>query len=227
MPRTKRKRSRTNQNQAASAPAVAPPERGWCFPRPVQRFADKLLTQQVWCWGRDIEYVGGNLLIRYGCVRHRPPRAARQSGSTCYRLDDGQRHLALWGFGLFYGERRLGGLYVNRFRFQPVWSAVESLSLGIHWSDDLPPFARPSGSGQWERAHRLCRNMMEWIAGYERWVRREAGLDYRNECIAEWLHPFVAADQVPAAWRVLGGRIWETDPDGWKERLQSLAGSVS
>ena len=30
-------------------------DQGWCVPKPIQSFGGKLMTQQVWCWGRDVE----------------------------------------------------------------------------------------------------------------------------------------------------------------------------
>ncbi|HVF09872.1 MAG TPA: hypothetical protein VNA16_03670 [Abditibacteriaceae bacterium] len=56
----------------------------------------RLLAQQCWCWGQDVRYVEGNLLLRYGFERRRAPQW--QSGATTYLL----RHLpdrviALWG----------------------------------------------------------------------------------------------------------------------------------
>ena len=39
--------------------------------------------------------------------------------STCYRLDQDQLHVSLWGFGMFFGRRELGGLYLDRFDFRP------------------------------------------------------------------------------------------------------------
>ena len=137
--------------------------RGWRYPRPVRRFAEQLLGQQLWCWGQDIKSPQGNLLIEFGFQRHRL-RAADSQGSTCYRFDDDQRHIALWGFGLFYGERQLGGLYVGRFDFRPAWANLESLALGIHWPSDLPTFSLPRTNQQWQRVHQLSRRMLGWIA---------------------------------------------------------------
>ena len=188
---------------------------GWCYPPPVKRFATKLLDQQLWCWGQDISSPHGNLLIEHGFQRHRE-RNAGSNGSTCYRLDDETRHVALWGFGIFYGERQLGGLFVRRFGFAPVWLGVESLALGIHSARALPPFARPRGADEWRRAHRLCAHMLEWNARYEREILNNLGLAYREACIADWHRPFTLADATPHAWRSLKSRRWDTDLEHWK-----------
>jgi len=183
------------------------PGQGWCMPRPVRRFGGKLLEQQVWCWGRDVEYAEGNLLMGFGFERHRDLTVV--DGSTCYRLDRGQLHVSLWGFGMFFGRRDWGGLYLNRFEFCPKWAPVESLSLAIHWPQELPVFARPRGRSQWERARKLWKASLLWIATYEAWVRSTVGLDYRRECVESWLRPFVRAGKMEAAWRFLSRSSWE------------------
>lgn len=40
--------------------------------------------------------------------------------------------------------------------------------------------------------------------------------------MTEWLHPYVAAEQMQTAWRLLRERVWETDPEGWKHRFQAV-----
>ena len=180
---------------------------GWCMPGPARRFGGKLMGQQVWCWGRDVEYPDGNLLMRFGFERHRDRSTAERS--TCYRLDRDQLHISLWGFGMFFGCRDLGGLYLNRFQFCPGWAPVESLSLAIHWPDELPIFARPRGAPQWQRARKLWKTTLLWIANYEAWVRATVGLAYRRECVETWLRPIVRAEKMATAWRFLGQRGWE------------------
>lgn len=180
---------------------------GWCMPRPIRNFGEKLMSQQVWCWGRDVEYPDGNLLMKHGFERHRDSDLADRS--TCYRLDDGELHVCLWGFGMFFGIRELGGLYLERFEFCPTWAPVESLSLGIHWPDDLPCFARPRGQSQWRRARELRKRSLLWIANYESWVRKHVGIRYRRHCVETWLKPHVRAEKKAAAWRFLSQRSWE------------------
>lgn len=180
---------------------------GWCMPRPIRRFGGKLMEQQVWCWGRDVEYSGGNLLMRFGFERHRDRTLADRS--TCYRLDRQELHVCLWGFGMFFGQRDLGGLYLNRFEFSPLWAPVESLALEIHWPNELPVFARPRGGAQWRRARKLWKSSLRWIANYESWVRSNVGLAYRRECVSAWLRPFVRAEKSAAAWRFLSRQEWE------------------
>lgn len=191
---------------------------GWCMPRPVRRFGGRLMEQQVWCWGRDVECSDGNLLVRYGFERHRDNNTSERS--TCYRLDQDDLHLCLWGFGMFFGSRELGGLYLNRFDFCPIWAPIESLSLNIHWPNELPIFARPRGRSQWQRARQLRKLSLFWIAGYESWVRANVGLAYRRQCVATWLRPFVRAEKKVAAWRYLGRQRWENEESSLTQTLE-------
>ncbi|MEM9657068.1 MAG: hypothetical protein AAF961_01795, partial [Planctomycetota bacterium] len=51
----------------------------------LQQHAVDLLSQQVWCWGRDILRPEGNWLIEVGFERVEPP-ADRQDCSSVYAL---------------------------------------------------------------------------------------------------------------------------------------------
>lgn len=164
------------------------------------------MQQQVWCWGRDIEFPEGNLLMRFGFERHRDRTPVQRS--SCYRLDRDELHVCLWGFGMFFGRRELGGLFLDRFDFRPRWAPIESLSLAIHAPEDLPVFARPRGRVQWKPARKLWRAALRWIADYESWIRTNVGVEYRSECVASWLKPFVRAEKMAAAWKFLSRRDW-------------------
>jgi hypothetical protein len=159
--------------------------------------------------------------MQYGFERHRDKRGRVRS--TCYRLDLDRRHVALWGFGMFYGERSLGGLFLDRFDFRPTWAPVESLALNIHWPSELPAFARPRAGDQWERARKLWQRALRWIAAYEFWVNRECGLEYRQQCVDTWLRPFVPAAKIVPAWRYLSQRPWEEDDGSCRDQLVRYA----
>lgn len=181
--------------------------RGWCLPGTVRRFGEKLIGQQLWCWGCDIQRSDDNLLMRFGFERHRDSGTSERS--TCYRLDRDQMHVSLWGFGMFFGFRDLGGLYFGRFDFHPTWAPIESLSLAIHWPDQLPIFARPRGESQWQRARKIWSRSLLWVAEYESWVCKTVGPEHRHDCVDRWLRPFVRGEKMSAAWRYLGRRRWE------------------
>lgn len=191
-----------------AAPRRTRSGQGWCMPPSVRRFGEKLLAQELWCLGRDIEHSRENLLMRYGFSRHRETASDGES-STCYRLDEDQLHIALWGFGIFFGQREFGGLVLGRFGFVPYWAPIESVSLSVHWPDELPMFDRPLGPHQWRRARKLWASLLLWLAQYEKWVVESEGTGYREECVSSWLHPIVHADRMAKAWRFLGNRGWE------------------
>ncbi len=191
---------------------------GWCMPRTIRRFGEKLLAQQLWCWGQDIANLDGNLLMRFGFARHRDSET--DARSTCYRLDQDDLHVALWGFGMFFGQRDLGGLYLGRFEFCPDWAPIESISLSIHWPDELPIFDRPYGPDQWLRARKLWESLLLWIADYERWILKTSSIEYRNECVESWLRPIVRASCMPDAWQFLSFRGWENNNHSIQQALK-------
>lgn len=193
---------------------------GWCMPPSIRRFGLKLLAQQLWCWGRDIEHSSKNLLMCFGFERHRDCQT--EDRSTCYRLDQDQLHVALWGFGIFFGRRDLGGLYLSRFGFCPGWAPIESISLSIHWPDELPIFARPCGLDQWHRARQLWASLLLWISEYERWAIETAGIEYRRQCVASWIQPFVCADRMTEAWQFLSSRGWEKKAKPLRQELKKF-----
>ena len=191
---------------------------GWCMPRQILRFGDQLMQQQLWCWGRDVERAEGNLLMEFGFERHRD--CAIDPQSTCYRLDCDDLHVSLWGFGMFFGRRDLGGLYINRFDFRPRWAPIESLAEGIHWPQELPAFARPRGMSQWVRARDLWSALLRWIADYEAWVQDTSGPTYRSKTVETWLRPFVRADKMSAAWQFLSNQNWNRQSKPLSELLK-------
>jgi len=214
----------TNRTARMQKTLLARPliRRGWCFPSVIRSFGENLLGQQLWCWGRDIKHKEGNLLMRYGFQRHRQPSIDDREGSSCYRLDADSRHIALWGFGVFFGVRRLGGIFLSRFGFEPGWANVESISLGIRWPEELPVFGRPRQSGQWDRAHRLCREALRWISTYETWVQRTAGREFRERCVSEWMRPVVVAEKMASSWGLLRDRPWDEPRGEWREAIDRL-----
>lgn len=177
------------------------------MPRTVCSFGVELTGQQLWCWGQDIEYPDGNLLMQFGFNQHRDQ--AKLKRSTYYQFDDEELHICMWGFGMFFWRRDLGGLFLGRLDFFPKWAPLESLPLGIHKFADLPSFGRPSGREQWLCARKLWQSLLQWIARYERWLLTTVGIQYRRECVESWLRPIVRADQMARAWQFLSRRQWE------------------
>jgi RNA polymerase-binding transcription factor DksA len=99
-----------------------------------------LLNQQLWCWGQDALFAGGNLLVRHGFQR--TARPTDQLGSSIYRLElGGNRRIVLRGFGVFIGDDRRGGMFLKRFEFSP-WITPSADLRTLAWQvDDLPTAA--------------------------------------------------------------------------------------
>ena len=61
-----------------------------------------LLSQQIWCWGRDILRPEGNWLLEMGFQRLEPPTDDRKTSSVyCLEIPNNRR-VVLRGYGVFY-----------------------------------------------------------------------------------------------------------------------------
>jgi hypothetical protein len=167
-----------------------------------------LLDQQLWCWGRDIVRPQGNVLLRYGFSRSRPPEG--RFGSSAYTLrPDPRIRITLWGFGVFYGSAGSGGLFLKRRSFSPLLTPQPD--PGGAWSQaDLPPVHSPASREECRTARRLLCGVLGWIAEYERWVRTELGPDHRRLCVAEWPKAALPADEMAEGWLKLA-RFFEEE----------------
>ena len=77
--------------------------------------AKNLLSQQVWCWGRDICREEGNWLLSVGFQRLEPPAGNEKSYST-YMLElPNERCVFLSGSGVFYSDIRYGSIFITRY----------------------------------------------------------------------------------------------------------------
>jgi hypothetical protein len=170
-----------------------------------RRLGQRLLHQQCWNWGRDILRPEGNLLLESGFSRQRPPEG--ELGSSRYELetDDGSI-LLLWGFGLYFGEPERGGVYLNRYQFQPKWMPLESVRPLI-WRADLVPDGQtpPAPLLPFEIAARAAGQ----IADYEDWVLSRCGLEYRRNVLREWKQAAkgVPPQTLPQSWRDLAADL--------------------
>jgi hypothetical protein len=177
------------------------------LPSRVRSLGRKLLTQQCWCWGLDVRHAQGNALCRRGFERFPAPDGER--GATTYlRVQNGVA-LALWGFGIWYGEAASGAIFLGRFDFEPRL-CDEFLPPCPAW---LPQQVRDATRAPLSREERrLAREMMSrallQIAEDEERVQREMGILYRRECLKAW--PVKPLDgtlstpaKMPRMWREL------------------------
>lgn len=207
------------------------------LPRPLRRFATELLDQQMWCFGLDISRAPCNALLDYGFEKIRAP--LKQDGSPnerapmYMRRDNNGSTTALWGFGVMFGggslenndaessdaESSVGGVYINRHRFQPHYT----------------PFSAPPKQTwkplETERGLRLQQLLntpvhrtivaegLRQLAEYEEWLTSKFSCTFRTECIRLWQRPMLSGESTAQAWRDLA--TWFGEPSD--ENLQHLA----
>ena len=172
---------------------------------PRQSKGQVLLHQQCWNWGRDIVRPEGNLLLEAGFLKRRPPEG--EAGSSCYTLAlPGGDSLRLWGFGLLYGTLHKGGVYLNRYRFRPVWLPSEAIR-GPIWKPGMIP------AGQAPPSLRIPVDLtvaaIRGVADYEEWVLAHCGLEYRRAVLRQWKQSpgQLPPQTLPRAWRKLADAI--------------------
>ncbi|MGI9470473.1 MAG: hypothetical protein ACR2NZ_02995 [Rubripirellula sp.] len=168
-----------------------------------------LLSQQCWCWGRDILRPQGNWLLESGFERIEPPEG-RENCPSIYRITLADSSLvALRGFGVFYGNAELGGVFLPRFTFTPRYTKHATLRHQPWTEADLPRMQLPSASTQNQCASLLLR-LLDWIRQYEVNVVNQLGLDYRRQTLAKWNdghRRFIPAERFASTWRRLSIRI--------------------
>lgn len=165
----------------------------------------KLLNQQHWCWGRDICHPQGNLLLKFGFCRRRPPTGI--SGSSCYRVTlNSGREVLLWGFGTLIADRG-SSLYLGRFDFEPQLCATLNESSPCWSPGDLPPLSKPVLAQELSLAGSLCSEVSNFIGDYESWVAETVGIDYRQQTIEEFKHSTYSAAEAKRLWPRLAKQV--------------------
>jgi hypothetical protein len=191
----------------AHAKPNAAPQAAWRFPERLVSQGTRLLTQQCWYWGCDVRRPEGNLLLEHGFARTRPPAGAE--GSTMYTCAPTPgAQVILWSFGVFYGREGAGGLFLNRFRFEPLLTDRAMLPPAIWQMEQLPALGRAADADR-TRLAALLGDLLRWVIVYERRVIDTQGLIYREACLAQWSRQRLglpAAALVPA-WEELVGAV--------------------
>ncbi|MEM7454131.1 MAG: hypothetical protein AAF456_07225 [Planctomycetota bacterium] len=172
--------------------------------------ASSLLSQQIWCWGRDIESCYGNLLKRYGFLRFEKPAGSRATSIYRLELTDSIR-IILRGFGIFYGDDRRGGLFLPRFEFKPELMPASDLKEHFWFPADLPPLRLPRAE-EAGACKEMLLGLVDWIGRYEAWIADGFGTTYRLDTLLDW-NPEGAAvfpgDQLVGTWRRIRDEICE------------------
>ncbi|MFN3190009.1 MAG: hypothetical protein ACE361_05750 [Aureliella sp.] len=171
--------------------------------------AINLLSQQIWCWGRDILRPEGNWLLTLGFERVEPP-AERKHSSSVYMLSLPQdRCVVLRGFGVLFGAREHGGVFLPRYKFQPRYCPDAVWEVPPWDQSDLPKMRQPSRV-QKSACVSLLLDLIEWIRTYEVDVIDRLGIGYRRSTLVDWndgTRPYIPAEEVPAAWRELALKV--------------------
>lgn len=171
------------------------------LPLELRRDAERLFDLTMWCLGRDVKHAQGNLLLRYGLTRERPPEGHRGQSVYTARLPGGGS-LRLWGFGVVCG---VGGVavFIARDGFTPRLVDLASMEWPVFEAERL------HAACAWEpltaHAQQACRAsvavMADWLAGYEQWISVGVGLAWRSECFSERRKAApVGPEQLAAAW---------------------------
>jgi len=149
----------------------------------IYRLGEALLDQQMWCWGCDVRYETGNLLLAYGFEQRRSPNPRFHSAYT-YALCP-ECALTLWGWGVWIAAHDHGSLFINRDGFRLRWSSHTDLIPQAWQARDLPLTCDPIGNHHGSAMH-LLTEAVTWIAGYERWLHAYTDATYREQVVAAW-----------------------------------------
>jgi hypothetical protein len=170
------------------------------------KLATQLFDRQIWCWGKDIEYAGGNLLLKFGFKRTAAPRCS--GAASIYRLNFGtEARLILRGFGVFVGDDRYGGIFVGRDRFVPKMTPAADLIKPAWQMDDLPKLTLPRESSSLASSTSLLASLTKFISDYEAWIRRRVGIAYRWTTLDEWRslkRRIIESEFVEPGWQRIG-----------------------
>lgn len=168
-----------------------------------------LLSQQVWCWGRDIIRPEGNWLLETGFERI-PPPSNRKDCASVYSLElPHERCVVLRGFGAFYGDCEYGGVFLPRFEFRPRYTTEWTLECPP-WTDaEMPELKSPS-----EEEQSVCLSLtlaiIEWIQNYEKTIIEQLGVEYRMKSLEQWnsgRRHIVPAEEMVSAWEELAVQV--------------------
>ncbi|MDA7951300.1 MAG: hypothetical protein MPJ24_07400 [Pirellulaceae bacterium] len=176
-----------------------------------EKQAANLLSQQIWCWGRDILRPEGNWLLETGFERI-AASADREDCPSMYTLElPKKRRVVLRGFGVFYEDDAIGGVFLPRYEFQPKYTEHGTLKCPPWSATDLSNWSPPKESQQNVCAS-LTIDLLDWIQGYETTIVERLGLAYRQSSLLSWdtgKRPVTPAEEMVPAWRSLGVAIAE------------------
>ncbi len=163
---------------------------------------EKVLHHQLWFFGKDIWHKDGNLLIRYGFERIGVPDG--KDGTNNYRLIiNDLQEIVLFGFGVFWGDKRLGGIILQRYNSSPKILNSSTLNLPI-WRNELLPFCfQPTNEGDIKTAKLMFNDFCRWILQYEKWVDGVCRNSWRKNCLQDWEKTEMNIKEIRRNWKKL------------------------
>ena len=177
----------------------APPsDAGWV------EAAGPLMNDQCWCWGQDVVYPRGNLLVRYGLERVAGRGQGGRSAVYTGSIND-RGGVWLRGAGVFYSRGSGAGVVLGRYDVRPRVITCDAPPLE-KWSEQglgVFPLAVASDEGI-EAACLLVPEVCDWIADYELWIAETVGIEHREQCLQRWPKRETPAGEFAQRWRALG-----------------------
>ncbi|MDY7224845.1 hypothetical protein [Hyalangium rubrum] len=175
------------------------------LPMDLRRDAERIFDLSLWCLGRDVLCPEGNLLLRRGLTRERPPG---EQGHSVYTVPlPGGGILKLWGFGVLW-DAGAEAVYLARDGFTPRMVDVASVSWPVFQVEGLGAMNEPRTFEARRDTRVAVVTMAEWFARHEEWVATHVGHAWREACFAERRKaPPVHADELAAAWWRLAVRV--------------------
>lgn len=169
------------------------------LPLELRRDAERLFDLTMWCLGRDLKHPEGNLLLRFGLTRERPPEG--HQGQSVYTATlAGGGSLKLWGFGALC-EGGEAAVFIARAGFTPRLVDVACMEWPIFDAERLHSAYEPVTFQQQRACRASVAVLAEWLARYEQWVADGVGLSWRSACFAERRKaPPISPEQLTAAW---------------------------
>ena len=173
----------------------------------LSKHAVTLVSQQIWCWGRDILRSEGNWLLEIGFQRIEiPPEERENTSSSVYSLTlPNGGEVVLRGYGIFYGDKRYGGIFLPRYEFLPLYTTISTLQSPPWTKKDLPELEFPIES-QIPDYYALVKGLVDWIHAYEQDVVEQLGIEYRRFTLSGWddgNRTVIAAEEMIQEWSVV------------------------
>ncbi len=163
----------------------------------------------MWFFGRDIQHPEGNLLLRFGFARERPP--AGVSGTSRYTLATPVGSLTLWGWGAHWCDDQPLALLMRRHGPGPRLVSAAA-PLDHVWAHTALTGTRAAVGAEWARVGALLAAFAGWVHTYERWVRETCGESWRSDCAA--LRPrhvrrkqLVAGERYVRSWQQMARTV--------------------